>query len=104
MEKITPRQRDLLHQLIEECAEVQKEAAKILRFGFQNECDGNKYDNAKLLAAELGDLHAIAMTMTQFKDVDETTLLQAADARIDKLVKSSNAICKNHKKILCELC
>ncbi|MDR1689831.1 MAG: hypothetical protein LBS21_14685 [Clostridiales bacterium] len=50
----------LLTCLIEECAEVQKEAAKALRFGLSDHApDTPKVTNADAIAAECVDLAAI---------------------------------------------
>lgn len=56
---ITEEQKWLLTQLIQECAEVQKEATKYLLFGESSTgFDGTFYDNRVALEAELSDVEA----------------------------------------------
>ncbi len=55
----TPRQREILTVLIEECAEVQQRATKALRFGMGEIQPGQSYTNSTRLATEVGDLSAV---------------------------------------------
>ena len=52
----TPYERELLEILIEECAEVQQRATKMLRFGVKEIQPGQNLTNAQRLAREYGDL------------------------------------------------
>lgn len=56
----TSYQRELLEILIEECAEVQQRATKMLRFGVEEVQPGQELTNAQRLAEEFGDLRVIA--------------------------------------------
>ena len=52
----TPYQREITTILIEECAEVQQRATKLLRFGV-SEIEANQHlSNSARLSAEVGDL------------------------------------------------
>ena len=55
----TPRQREILVILIEECAEVQHRATKALRFGMGEIQPGQPDTNSARLAEEVGDLSAV---------------------------------------------
>lgn len=55
----TPREREILDILIEECAEVQQRACKLLRFGRDEVQPGQPLSNRERLSIELGDLAAI---------------------------------------------
>jgi NTP pyrophosphatase (non-canonical NTP hydrolase) len=55
----TPHEREILTILIEECAEVQQRATKLLRFGRDEVQPGQPHNNRERLSGELGDLNAI---------------------------------------------
>lgn len=55
----TPREREILTILIEECAEVQQRATKLLRFGRDEVQPGQPHSNMVRLSQEIGDLQAI---------------------------------------------
>lgn len=55
----TPHQRELLTILIEEAAEVQQRATKMLRFGIHEVQPGQHLTNAERLSDEIGDLSAM---------------------------------------------
>ena len=55
----TPRERELLVILMEECAEVQQRAAKLIRFGRDEVQPGQPLSNAERLADEYGDMLAL---------------------------------------------
>ena len=57
------RQEHLLIKLIEECAEVQKAAAKALEFGLENKNPDTRLSNAKEIAHELDDVMAIVQML-----------------------------------------
>lgn len=55
----------LLVKLIEECAEVQKEASKALLYGLsaKDESTGREYDNAAMITEELSDVYAVVLLL-----------------------------------------
>lgn len=55
----TPHEREILTILIEEAAEVQQRATKMLRFGVYEVQPGQPYTNSERLADEVGDFSAI---------------------------------------------
>lgn len=55
----TARQREVAEILIEECAEVQQRATKLLRFGVTEVQPGQPYDNRDRLSHEVGDLMCV---------------------------------------------
>lgn len=57
------RSEHLLACLAEECAEVQKNVMKALRFGLQGGYPGSEVTNAEAIADELRDLIAVAMIL-----------------------------------------
>lgn len=61
----TPYQRELLEILIEECAEVQQRATKMLRFGVEEVQPGQDLNNAERLSLEFGDLREIGYRCQQ---------------------------------------
>jgi NTP pyrophosphatase (non-canonical NTP hydrolase) len=52
-------ERELLTILIEECAEVQQRATKLLRFGCDEVQPGQDKSNSTRLAEEIGDLECV---------------------------------------------
>lgn len=60
----TPYERELLEILIEECAEVQQRATKMLRFGVHEVQPGQELNNAQRLAMECGDFAEVARLVT----------------------------------------
>lgn len=55
----TPHEREILTILVEECAEVQQRATKILRFGRDEVELGQSRSNRDRLSMELGDLEEV---------------------------------------------
>lgn len=55
----TPAQIEILACLIEECAEVQQRATKMIRFGFGEVQPGQTMSNMQRLSAEVGDLEVV---------------------------------------------
>jgi hypothetical protein len=86
---LTLAERERLYILMEECAEVTKECAKILRFGFEptdltDPTLAVKYNNRATLTIEIGDvLAAFELLMTH--DVKESEVIAAAKAKLEKL-------------------
>lgn len=65
------RKEHLLVILMEECAEVSKEASKALRFGLEDVEPGQEATNADRLAGELCDLRAAIEMLEDFVDIVE---------------------------------
>ncbi len=80
---LTPAEIERLAVLVEECAEVQQIAMKILRHGYEshNPFDAEKVTNRRLLQTEIGDLQLSIELLAKNKDVDLTRI---AWAQIDK--------------------
>ena len=55
----TPFEAELLIILMEECAEVQKNAAKMLRFGVEDAQPGQNLTNRERLSLEVADVLAV---------------------------------------------
>lgn len=77
---LTMKQAEQLIILIEECAEVQKCATKLLRFGIDNE-----YTGLDDLRKELGDLFGIIEWITKEFDIDPDLLIQYAKSKQTKM-------------------
>ncbi len=80
---LTPSEAERLALLIEECAEVQQAACKILRHGFESEnptAKGHSPTNRETLEREIGDLSA-AMDMVCQHDVDPGRVAYHANAK-----------------------
>lgn len=69
---LTDAERERLAILVEECAEVQQIAMKILRHGYESyhPKDGDRIPNRELLTKELGDLRCAYKLLGSAKDVD----------------------------------
>jgi hypothetical protein len=80
----TPYERELLTILIEECAEVQKRATKLLRFGRDEIQPGLTRTNAYRLAEEIGDLRTM-LTLAEEAGLSPTIAL--IDLRRKKLAQ-----------------
>jgi len=76
---------EILVILMEECAEVQKVASKMLRFGVTNE-------KLQELEAELGDLTQMIDLLHKFDMVSYTNIEEHSQAKYQKLKKFSNII------------
>lgn len=74
---MTPSERERLVLLIEEAAEVQQIACKILRHGYESyhPDDLEKTTNRRLLEDELGHLDFAVQFMTDNEDLDENQLM-----------------------------
>lgn len=82
----TPYQRELLAVLIEECAEVTKEATKILRFGAGDRDPRDPaLTNVEKLGRELGDLRAVSEACEAAGLVHARDILDGASAKSFKL-------------------
>lgn len=81
--------------LAEECAEVQKEAMKILRFGLS-------IDNLDHLTKELGDILGIMQWVVVEHDIDPEYLVDLGKAKQEKMLKwtSYQGNCKQSEELL----
>jgi len=77
---------ELLVILMEECAEVQQEASKLIRFGSDTWADVLNFEK------EIGDLMCMVALCQQAGLIDEDAIMQAAEAKREKLKKWSNLI------------
>ena len=77
---------ELLVILMEECAEVQQEASKLIRFGSETWADVLNFEK------EIGDLMCMVALAQEAGLIDEESVLQAAEAKREKLKKWSNLI------------
>ncbi len=82
----TPRQRELLTIFIEECAEAQQRATKLLRFGADEAQPGQNYTNSHRLSEEIGDILAMVALLQQAGLVlDDAYMLEQGRAKIAKV-------------------
>lgn len=65
------REEHLLSCLAEECAEVAHRVSKALRFGLSEVQPGQASDNARRIAAELGDLVAVGNILVNEGSIPE---------------------------------
>lgn len=81
--QLTPAQAERLAMLIEECAEVQHVACKVLRHGYESR-DPTVLDgptNRELLEREVGDLEATVTRMVEREDMHNLMILVASEKR-----------------------
>lgn len=83
----TDYERELLTILIEECAEVQQRATKLLRFGRDEVQPGQGLSNAHRLSFELGDLAAMVGLVIDAGLASRDTIEHATDEKHRKLRK-----------------
>lgn len=81
----TPREREILTILIEEAAEVQQRATKMLRFGMCEVQPGQAYTNRERLADEVGDLSAILEMAFREGLLSQERVYYASQAKDEKL-------------------
>ncbi len=86
---LTEAQIERLAILIEECAEVQQIACKILRHGYgsYNPTIDNCPDNRQLLETEVGDLLFAIEWMQKEEDIDGTQVRYSAINKRQKVQK-----------------
>lgn len=91
---VTPRQREATEILIEECAEVireavdvQQRATKMLRFGTDEMPPGQLQTNLERLAGEVGDLLAVINLMMKERHLSETLVEEALFRKQERLAK-----------------
>ena len=77
---------ELLVILMEECAEVQQEASKLIRFGSETWADVLNFEK------EIGDLLCMIDLCHKQGLISEDAIIQAAEAKREKLKRWSNLI------------
>lgn len=70
----TPREREILTCLIEECAEVTQRATKAIRFGLGETQPGHTLTNLQRLSSEVGDLLGMVDLATRAGLVDSAAV------------------------------
>lgn len=82
---LTGQEAELLALLIEECAEVQQAATKILRHGLEstNPMVLRSVTNRETLQRELGDLEAAVVLLVQALTVDPEAIERAKAIKLD---------------------
>lgn len=83
----TAHEREILTIVIEEAAEVQQRATKLLRFGRDEIQPGQPHSNAERLSVELGDLSAIIDMACSAGLANIDIIVAAAHAKRLKLAK-----------------
>jgi hypothetical protein len=83
----TAREREILTIFIEECAEVQQRATKLLRFGRDEIQPGQPLSNKDRLSQELGDLIAITTMAEDAGLVSREIAEDQAPIKMEKLEK-----------------
>lgn len=81
----TSHEREILTILIEEAAEVQQRATKLLRFGRDEVQPGQDLSNRERLSNELGDMAALVEMAIAEGLVDEELVYAATQAKFKKL-------------------
>jgi NTP pyrophosphatase (non-canonical NTP hydrolase) len=76
---------ELLLILSEECAEVIQAASKCRRFSMESEHNGQT--NRQRLESELGDFMAMLKLVVDEARLNESNIIQAADAKLIKVEK-----------------
>lgn len=79
--------RELLTILMEECAEVQQRAAKMLRFGVSEVQPGQPLSNADRLADEIGDLVCLMLMVQERRLASRLRVSTASLLKRDKLAR-----------------
>lgn len=83
------KEQEILHILMEECAEVIQAVTKANRFGYDFIKPGTTKTNRDHLAEELGDLLAMVSLCHDFGIVEFEKVMQAKSDKFDKLIKWS---------------
>lgn len=83
----TEREREILTILIEECAEVQQRATKLLRFGRDEVQSGQPLSNKDRLSEEIGDMQAVLTLAEEYGLVSREIAVVQAPKKFAKLEK-----------------
>lgn len=83
----TPHEREILTILIEECAEVQQRATKVLRFGRDEVQPGHEKSNSRRLAEEIGDMEVMVDMATKVGLISADDIENRKDRKREKLAK-----------------
>lgn len=94
----TPRESEILIILIEECAEVQQRATKMLRFGRDEVQPGQPLSNMERLSQELGDLQAILTLAEDAGLVSRDIAGKQAPIKFEKLERYMQTDAISHPK------
>lgn len=83
----TPAERERLSLLVEECAEVQQMAAKILRHGYENFLPhGSEHlQNRKVLEEKLGDLVMAMDLLSARGDIDAKKVMRMSNRKWERV-------------------
>jgi hypothetical protein len=84
--------------LMEECAEVQCEAAKCLRFGIDSDFLQNGKTALTRLNEEVGDLLAMVDILIEYGVIDPDIIEDQKQIKFNKLTAWSNLTFKNYSK------
>lgn len=82
---MTPKEREVMNILSEECAEVIQAISKCHRFGIDNLKPGQDKTNRQHLEEEVGDLVAMIGILMNDETLSEDNIYQASEHKIDKL-------------------
>ena len=80
-------EREILTILIEEAAEVQQRATKLLRFGRDEVQPGQELTNAERLAKEIGDMEVLVSMAADAGLIDVRIVRERAARKREKLAK-----------------
>lgn len=80
-------ERELLTILIEECAEVQKRATKLMRFGAMDAQPGQSLTNKHRLSFEIGDVLKMIERLKAVGLIDEAAVLDGMRHKARQLEK-----------------
>ena len=83
----TEGEREALTLLIEECAEVQQRATKMLRFGRDEIQPGQPLDNSERLSREIGDLSVVIDLVIKMRLCDQISISIGAGNKFNQLEK-----------------
>jgi len=86
-EPLTEHQQETLVILVEECAEIQQRAAKIIRFGAKEIQPGQELNNIERLSMEIGDLKVMIDIATKAELIDVDSITKGANQKHTQLEK-----------------
>ena len=84
---MTDYERELLVCLVEECAEIQKDACKAMRFGLDDRYPDRAETNRMTMAQELGDLLCVLDLLVEAGTIDPNLIDAGMAAKRLKLAK-----------------